>query len=121
MAIERLVVRGEDVETERYDWGEIVWLDEAALTGTDALTVGEVTIHAGAANGEHYHPDCDEALYLLAGRLRHTLGDEVTTLAPGDLLHVPQGERHRAESIGDTDARAVIAYDTGHREAVFVE
>lgn len=121
MAIDEHVTRADGADRQTFEWGEIVWLDSAELTGNEALTVGEVTIYAGEANGEHYHPNCDEALYLLSGRLRHTLGDEETVLEAGDLLHIPEGERHRAENVGEEDAVAVIAYDTGRREAVFVD
>ena len=68
MAIEERVVRGDAAATEQYDWGTITWLDSAALTG-GALTVGRVRIEAGASNPRHRHPNCEEALYLLAGAL----------------------------------------------------
>jgi PAS domain S-box-containing protein len=80
------VTRADGADRQTFEWGEIVWLDSAELTGNEALTVGEVTIYAGEANGEHYHPNCDEALYLLSGELTHTLGEEETVLQPGDLV-----------------------------------
>jgi quercetin dioxygenase-like cupin family protein len=120
VTIQDRTVRPAERETETFDWGEIVWLDSHPLTGSTGLTVGEVTIAAGRANGAHYHPDCEEALYLLEGELRHTLGEEETRLEAGDCLHIPAEVVHAAESVGDRDAVAVIAYDTGDREAVFV-
>jgi len=119
--IEDRITRSAERDPETFDWGEIVWLDSHPLTGSTGLTVGEVTIETGCANGAHYHPNCEEALYLLEGELRHTLGEEATTLTPGDCLHIPEGVVHAAESVGDDDAVAVIAYDTGDREAVFVD
>lgn len=121
VSIEDRTTRSAERDTETFDWGEIVWLDSHPLTGATGLTVGEVTIATGHGNPEHYHPNCEEALYLLAGELRHTLGEEATTLAPGDCLHIPEGTVHAAESVGDEDAVAVIAYDTGVRDVVFVD
>ena len=83
--------------------------------------MGKVTIRAGEANPEHRHPDCDEALYLLEGRLEHTIGGESVTLSAGDLLHIPAGEPHSAVNDGDSDAVAVITYDTGERGFELVE
>lgn len=116
MAVERLVTTGEEQETLDFEWGTIVWADSEELTGEDTLTVGEVTIEPGRRNSEHYHPNCDEALLLRSGELRHTLGDEEALLEPGDLIHVPKGEPHQAVNDGDEDAIAVICYDTGSRE-----
>lgn len=118
--IEDLTTRADGADRVDFDWGHILWLDGAALTGGEGLTVGRVTIESGKANGEHYHPNCNEALYLLSGRLRHSLGEEETVLEPGDLLHIPRGERHAAESVGTADAVAVIAYDAADREVEFV-
>jgi quercetin dioxygenase-like cupin family protein len=119
--IDRLVTTADEQRREDFDWGNLVWADSGELTGTDALTVGRVTIEAGERNPEHRHPNCDEALYVLAGTLRHTIGDEERRLTAGDLIHVPRGERHRAVNDGAEDAVAVIAYDTGEREFEPVE
>lgn len=121
MVIEQLVTTGEEQETLEFDWGTIVWTDSEELTGEDTLTVGKVTIEAGERNSEHYHPNCDEALYLLSGELTHTLGEEERVLQPGDLIHIPQGEPHQGINDGDEDAVAVICYDTGSREFTLVD
>jgi len=117
-ALARCVVDGNTVETERFDWGEITWLDSAELTGSETLTVGLVTIHAGASNPRHYHPNCDEALLLLQGELRHSVGEEVFPLKAGDLIHIPRGAWHDARSVGAEAARMVVCYNTGRREVV---
>jgi quercetin dioxygenase-like cupin family protein len=110
------IVRADAVVPNITDWGSITWHDNAALTGNQVLTVGVVVIKAGLANPAHQHPNCDEALYLLSGRLRHTLGDAEYVLEPGDLIHIPRGVMHRAYSIGDEDAKMIVAYDSGRRE-----
>lgn len=121
MAIEQLVTTSETQETVEFDWGTIVWADSKELTGEDTLTVGKVTIEAGERNSEHYHPNCDETLYLLSGVLTHTLGDEEIVLEPGDLIHIPEGEPHQGINEGDEDAVAIICYDTGSREFTLVD
>lgn len=121
MAIERLVTTGDEQETVEFDWGTIVWADNKELTGEDTLTVGKVTIEPGEENSEHYHPNCDESLYLLSGELTHTLGDEEAVLEAGDLIHVPAGEPHQGINTGEEDAVAVICYDTGSREFSLVD
>lgn len=121
MSIDDYVTRGDERDAETFDWGEIVWLDSSDLTAGDGLTVGEVTFYPGAANDEHRHPNCEESLYVLAGELEHSLGDETTTLERGDLLHIPADVPHRARNVGDGEAVAIIAYDTGERSVQFTE
>lgn len=114
----RYVVRSGDVETKRYEWGEITWLDNAELTGSETMTVGIVIIEPGMSNPEHHHPNCDETLLLLEGELVHTLGEKSFTLYPGDLIHIPVGVRHRARNTGRVPAKMVVSYNTGRREVV---
>jgi quercetin dioxygenase-like cupin family protein len=115
MAIEDLVTRPDGQDHQTFEWGEISWVDSGELTDSDSLTVGKVTIVGGAENPEHYHPNCDETLYLLEGELEHTIGEESVDLGPGDCIHIPAGERHKAFNHGEADAVAVISYDTGDR------
>lgn len=121
MSLQEYVTRAGGRAVDEFEWGEIEWLDSAELTDSDALTVGRVTIDAGASNPEHYHANCDETLYMLEGTLEHSIGEEATTLEAGDCLHIPQGEPHAAENPGDEPAVAVISYDTGQREFAPVE
>jgi quercetin dioxygenase-like cupin family protein len=120
MNIDSLVTTTATQDRQTFDWGEILWLDSAELTTSDSLTVGKVTIYPDEQNDEHCHPNCDESLYLRSGELEHTVGDESITLTPGDLIHIPEGERHRATNTGSDDAVAVIVYDTGTRDVEFV-
>lgn len=115
MTIETLVTRPDTQDRETFAWGEITWVDSGTLTASDSLTVGRVTINAGASNPEHRHPNCEEALYLLEGELDHWIGEERVHLTTGDCLHIPVGKPHRARNTGDEPAIAVIAYDTGSR------
>ncbi len=93
----------------------------AELVPGAQITMGLVEIDAGQSNPLHYHPNCDEALHLLEGRLDHRIGDDVVSIGPGDTIHVPQGVLHRATNTGTQTARMVVAYPTGTREMVVVE
>ncbi len=104
--------------TRHEDWGSLTWLAGASVSKDDPLTLGRVVIRRGCSNPRHAHSNCREALYLLAGRLRHTVGDESVILEPGDTLIVPPGVFHNAESIGEEDADMIVAYDSGQRDFI---
>ena len=98
------------------DWGGLTWLAGAALGNAESITVGRVIIKRGRANPRHGHPNCEEVLYLLRGKLEHTVGDETVILEPGDTLVVKAGVNHNAVSIGDEDADMLVAYSSGDRQ-----
>ncbi len=101
------------------DWGSLSWLaDEARVGNIEGLTLGRVVIKRGQSNPSHAHMTCAEALYLLAGRLEHTLGDELIILEAGDTLIIPAGVYHHAVSTGDVDADMIVAYNSGTRDFV---
>jgi quercetin dioxygenase-like cupin family protein len=72
----------------------------------------------GCSNLRHIHYNCEEVLYVLRGKVEHTMGDERAILEPGDTLVVAAGVPHGATNIGDDDVDAIIAYSSGIRDMV---
>ena len=110
-----------DVEPQTADFGCLCWHvngDRAPGTG---MTLGEVTIEAGASNPLHLHDNAEEVLYLIEGALEHRVGDEWFTMGPGDVVRVPMGVKHQGRNVGDTAARMVVAYNHPHRTFIVVE
>lgn len=71
----------------------------------EGMTVGIVTMEGNAPHGGEVHPDGDEILYVIAGRLRVTgdsLPDEPIELGPGDACVVKKGEWHQVEVLEKT-------------------
>ncbi len=64
----------------------------------DGMTIGIQTVTRDAPHGGEMHPDGDEILYVISGRLRVT-GDsepnEPIELGPGEACIVRKGEWHR--------------------------
>jgi quercetin dioxygenase-like cupin family protein len=64
----------------------------------DGMTVGIVTMTHDAPHGGEVHPDGDEILYVIAGRVRVTGESEpngAIELGPGEACIVRRGEWHR--------------------------
>ena len=101
-----------------FDWGSIEWLVNAERLPDSRMTFGFVEIQPGAKNMRHYHPNCDEVLFLLEGEIDHRIGEEIYHLTPGTAIHIPQGVPHDARNRGATVARMVVAYSDGNRETV---
>jgi quercetin dioxygenase-like cupin family protein len=104
-----------------FDWGSIQWLIDARAFADSRVTLGFVEIRPDRKNPRHYHPNCDEALFLLEGELDHSLGDQVFHLTPGTAIHIPAGAAHDATNRGAETARMIVAYSTGDRRTVWLE
>ena len=62
--------------------------------GGDLIKVGIVTYDEGEAPPPHSHPNDEQWIYMLEGRVAHLLGDEVYSVGPGDLVHIPRNVVH---------------------------
>lgn len=66
----------------------------------DGMTIGVVTMAENSAHGGEMHPDGDEVLYLIDGRVNVVFLDDPEDdieLSPGNGLVVPQGMWHRVD------------------------
>jgi type 1 glutamine amidotransferase/quercetin dioxygenase-like cupin family protein len=99
----------------REDWGSLMWLASKQIGNAKGLTLGRVTIKAGHSNPRHRHPKCEEVLYLLKGRLEHTVADEAFVMSAGDVISIAPGVFHDATCIGDEDADMIVVYSEGTR------
>lgn len=104
-----------------FPWGAIKWLMNDELDGDTEQTFGVVCIGTGQKNPRHYHPNCEELLYVLSGSCDHSLGDRTYPMVPGDLIRIPAGVLHHAESNGWEPLRAIISFSSGDRKTVFLD
>ncbi len=109
------VLREDESQYVEEDWGSLRWVASRALGNANDITVGHVVIRQGRSNPLHSHSNCEEALYLLRGRLDHVFGSDHAILEAGDTLVIAPGVAHRATSIGDVDAEMIVVYSSGER------
>jgi len=107
--------RAADGETIETAWGRLVWTASGTVGNSKTMSVGRATIRAGMENPRHRHPNCDEVLHVIAGRLEHIQDDARCILEPGDTVSIPKGVWHQARSLGSEDAQVVICFDSPNR------
>lgn len=91
------------------------WLMEDAIDSRAGLSLARMTVAPGATSPAHRHPDCSEAVHLLAGRIEQRRGDEWLPLVPGETLLIPPGALHQTRNPGPDEAVLVVAYSSGAR------
>lgn len=54
----------------------------------------------GEGNPLHMHPNEEQFVFVLEGRIHFILGDEDRIVGPGDIVHVPRNVYHRSRPVG---------------------
>jgi oxalate decarboxylase len=81
-------------------------------------------LNPGGLRELHWHPNADEWQYVVSGRVRVTMfGSQgrwrEETLDTGDVGYIPTGYGHSIENDRDDQpARVLIAFNTGHYQAI---
>jgi quercetin dioxygenase-like cupin family protein len=114
-----VLLKQDELEFLNADWGQLTWYANKQLGNTDYLTLGRCILYRDQANPRHYHPNCDEILTVLQGRIRHTWinGDEIE-MNEGDTITIPAGMPHQARNIGPGIALLIIAFTAADRQTI---
>lgn len=116
-----LVTRRGDYQPESYPGAKLFWGVSGALGNSECMTVGWCLLAPGAANDRHYHPNCDEVLLVVQGRIVHSWNSKEIEMTEGDVISLPQGVVHNARNIGDEHARLLVCFSSADRQTVSVE
>ena len=100
-------VIAKETTPEVLEWGRLGWLSHPPSTGARQLTVIDVTLAPGKGHNFHKHPDQEEMIYLVAGKVEQWVDREKRILGAGDSAFLPAGTVHASFNVGDSDAKIV--------------
>ncbi len=86
-------------EHEERPWGSYTVLDDDAPDHK----VKRIVVLPGKRLSYQRHARRSEHWFVVRGRGRVTIEDEVRDIGPGDSVEVPVGAAHRIECVGDAD------------------
>jgi quercetin dioxygenase-like cupin family protein len=95
------------------------FLCEAARTD-HGFSVMEVTLPEGAGPPPHDHP-WDEAYYVLEGKVRFEIGDEIAVFGPGEFAYTPGGLVHAFSGASAQPSRVLVFDAPAAAEGFFRE
>lgn len=113
-----VVVKKADNKVIEMPWGQLRWFTSAEMKNSRVMTTGQAIIKPGKSNPRHFHPNCDEILHVISGKISHTMNEVTVEMEAGDTVSIPQGVLHNATNIGDSDAVLAISFNSAYREAV---
>jgi quercetin dioxygenase-like cupin family protein len=96
------------LETTQLDWGSTAFVSNPTTTGAAMITVMEVILHPGKGHNFHKHPDQEEVIAVVEGRIEQWLEDKRQELGPGEAVFIPADMVHASFNIGDTPARLTV-------------
>lgn len=85
----------------------------------DGMTVGIITMSSNAPHNGELHPDGDEILYVISGRISvrgESAPDDPLLMQAGDACIVPKGEWHKVDLLEETQLMHITPGPNGdHR------
>ncbi len=116
-----LVADGEQVPWEKFPWGNLKWICNGRLSPGAVQTIGLSEIPPGMTNPVHFHPNCEEVLYVLAGQCRHTVDGQAVDLKAGMMIRIPAKVKHNLTNTGKEPLRCLMSFSAGDRQTVFLD
>jgi quercetin dioxygenase-like cupin family protein len=98
-------VSAREVRRQQLDWGTLAWFSGPTSSGSEKLVVLEVTLFPGCGHNFHKHPQQDESIYVIEGRIEQWIDRERRVLGPGDSAFIPAGEVHASFNVGPQPAK----------------
>ena len=115
------IIHPGDAATQPFSWGTLRWLCNGELAPGSLQTFGVSEILPGAHNPLHYHPNCEELLYVVSGECDHSYDGQWVHLGRGSLIVIPAGVKHNLVNRGSEPVVCVISFSSPDRQTVFLE
>ena len=116
-----MVTDAAQLPVEQNPWGTLQWVCNEKLMPGAAQTVGLATILPGKRNPVHYHPNCEEVLYVIAGQGLHSYDGRTIPLKAGMTIRIPAKVKHNMVNTGTETLRTLISFSSGDRKTVFLD
>jgi quercetin dioxygenase-like cupin family protein len=94
-----------DTKPEILDWGRLGWVSNPPNTGARDLTVIDVTLRPGKGHNFHRHPDQEEVIVVLSGKVEQWIDRDKRLLWPGDSAFIPADMVHASFNVGESEAK----------------
>ena len=100
----------DDNTREAMYFGTLRWLSHPKSTAARQITAIDVVIVPGQGHAFHKHPDQEEILFVVAGKLEQWVESEKRMLGPGDAVFIPKGMVHASFNAGSDDLRMFVVF-----------
>ena len=110
-----LVTHADQLPIQSFDWGTLQWLCNGQALPHAVQTLGVCHLFAGKGNPLHYHPNCEEILYVQQGTGKHLLEQDWVPVRAGSVVRIPANMKHKLVNEGPDVMITIIAFSSGGR------
>jgi quercetin dioxygenase-like cupin family protein len=96
-----------ETKFEALDWGRLGWLSSPSSTGAARLTVIDGILNPGKGHDFHKHPNQEELLFVVAGRVEQWIDQVKRVLGPGDSAFIPADTVHASFNIDENETKVL--------------
>ena len=105
----KFIIAG-DVKLEQLDWGKFAFLSNPPNTGATQITSVDGRLCLGKGHDFHRHPQQEEFIFIVAGKVEQWIDREKRILVPGDSVFIPSGVVHASFGASDDEARMIAVF-----------
>ena len=98
---------GKDLERDHLNWGSIATVSGPLVNQAKDVVTLHVNLKPGKGHNFHRHPQQEEVIYVLKGRIEQWVNQEKKILEAGDAAFIGAGVVHASFNIGETDAQVL--------------
>ena len=80
------------------------------------LSIGMVNLPPGASGDPHTHKESQEAWFVISGKGKLRVGDEVASLEPDMVVVAPAGVEHQISNDSDDNLKALFLFSPARPE-----
>ena len=97
-----------ELKSDQASWGHGRWVSNPASTGARQLTVLDARLAPGQSHSFHKHPNQEEVMYVVSGKVEQWIDREKRLLGAGDAAFIPAGVVHATFNRGSEAQLLVI-------------
>jgi oxalate decarboxylase/phosphoglucose isomerase-like protein (cupin superfamily) len=117
-----IITTTSDVDRIEFDWGNIHFLSEPAVTGAERFSFGIVRLAPGKGHQRHNHPGSEEIIYVVSGRGEQMVDDRpAVPVSPGSSIFVPADVYHSTLNTGREALELLVVYSPAGPERLLRE
>jgi quercetin dioxygenase-like cupin family protein len=99
-----------EIKLQAMDWGRLGWISSPVHNGAAHLAIIVGDLNPGDGHSFHKHPDQEEVMCVVSGKVEQWIGKGKRVLSPGDAAFIPPGVVHASFNAGDANARVIAIF-----------
>jgi oxalate decarboxylase/phosphoglucose isomerase-like protein (cupin superfamily) len=117
-----VITTTQDVDCLEFDWGEIHFLSEPAVTGANRFSFGIVELAPGKGHARHNHPGSEEVIYVVSGKGEQMVDDQPPVkVSAGSSIYIPADVYHSTVNNGTETLKLIVVYSPAGPERLLRE